>query len=68
MESYPLPHHSANLSIALFDISNAAALRSRLVAASTAVGEEGDHERERLDFAFVDGSMVRSFARNVGLS
>lgn len=59
METLPLPSGST-AHYALFTISNAAALRTRLVAASQlAADEEGNAERAKLDFAFIDGSMVR---------
>jgi len=61
MESYPLPHHGATVHLALFHpIHNAAALRSRLVSASTLPQDEvGNRERSAVDFAFVDARMVR---------
>ncbi|KPV77462.1 uncharacterized protein RHOBADRAFT_51312 [Rhodotorula graminis WP1] len=62
METYPLPHHQATVHLALFHpIHNAAALRSRLVSASTlAQDEAGNRERAAVDFAFVDARMITS--------
>lgn len=58
MESLPLPSgYTAHY--ALFTLTNAAELRTRLVAASQlAADAEGDAERDRLDFSFIDASMV----------
>lgn len=62
MESLSLAHHGVSVHVGLFSpITNAAALRARLVAASQLPQDaEGDAERARLDFAFVDGAMVSS--------
>ena len=58
METLPLPS-GFTAHYALFTIANAAALRTRLIAASQlAADEEGDAERERLNFAFIDAAMV----------
>jgi EKC/KEOPS complex subunit CGI121/TPRKB len=61
MESYPLPHLSTTVHLALFSpLANAAALRTRLVSASQLpANEEGERERRAVDFAFVDASRVR---------
>jgi EKC/KEOPS complex subunit CGI121/TPRKB len=62
MESYHLPQFPSSYSsihIALFkDVKNSASLRKRLVAASTMEGSEGDQERDKLDYAFIEGNMV----------
>lgn len=60
MESYPLPHYDSIIYIALFEkLANAAALRQRLIAASQLPDDdESNEERSRVDFAFVDASMV----------
>ncbi|GAA5823652.1 hypothetical protein JCM11251_000712 [Rhodosporidiobolus azoricus] len=62
MESYPLHYASSTVHLALFSpLPNAAALRQRLIAASTLSAEEGgDEERRKVDFAFVDAGMVTS--------
>jgi len=45
--------------IALFrGVSNAAALKSRIIAASTAEGEFGEKEREAVNFSFIDARLV----------
>ena len=63
MESLQFPHFQSKHSqvhIALFrDVSNAAALKSRIVAAATAEGDYGENEREAVNFAFVDARLVR---------
>lgn len=41
------------------DVVNAADLRKRLIAASTAIGDEGNAEREKVNFAFLNATMVR---------
>ncbi|ORY91458.1 CGI-121-domain-containing protein [Leucosporidium creatinivorum] len=62
MESFALPHHGVTVHLGLFSpISNASALRTRLVAASTLpADDEGEAERAKLDFAFVDAAMLTS--------
>ena len=64
MESYTYPHFPPHLShahIALFtDVKNASELRKRIVAAASMVGEEGEAERERVNFAFVEAKLVSS--------
>ena len=63
MESYGYTHFPSNLSnvhIALFiDVKNASELRERIVKAASLVGAEGDAERSRLDFAFIEAKLVR---------
>ena len=61
LESYQYPQFAASIYIALYStVWNAAQLRSRIIKAATAVGEEGDQEREAVNFAFVDAKMVCS--------
>ncbi|GJN89744.1 hypothetical protein Rhopal_002733-T1 [Rhodotorula paludigena] len=62
MESYPLPYHGYTVYVALFArLQNAAALRQRLVTASTLpADEDGDRERAAVDSAFVDAKMITS--------
>ncbi|KAG8808728.1 hypothetical protein FRC18_004881 [Serendipita sp. 400] len=61
MEVYHIPHFGASVHTALFhDVSNASALRSRLVAASTMQGEEGVMERGAVNFAFIDARLITS--------
>lgn len=53
------PPHLSHVHIALFtDVKNAPELRSRLIKASTMEGEEGEKEREAVNFAFVDAAPV----------
>lgn len=72
METYPFPQFAAppslggpsrvaHVHIALFkNVSNAAWLRSRLVEVSTIEGAEGDAAREEMDYALIEGAMVRN--------
>lgn len=61
MESYPLMPHSMNVHVAHFTIRNAQELRTRLVTASTMPdGIEGNLERERVRFTFIDAAMISS--------
>ena len=57
---YPqLPSEFATIYIALStDVGNATELKKGLVAASIMPGEEGDIEREAVNFAFVDARLV----------
>ena len=63
MESFrytQFPPEFAAVHVALFtDVANAAELKKRLVAASVMPGEEGDIEREAVNFAFIDARLVR---------
>lgn len=71
METYPFPQFAAPPSLgepsrvayvhlALFeDVSNAAWLRSRLVEVSTLEGSEGEAARDEMDYALIEGAMVR---------
>lgn len=46
--------------MALFhDVPDAAGLRARLISASTMQGAEGNAERAKVDFAFLDARSVR---------
>ncbi|KAG7529522.1 hypothetical protein FFLO_05590 [Filobasidium floriforme] len=62
MESYHLSHFPVDHSsvhLAFFkNVTNSADLRKRLVAAATMEGEEGDRERDLLDYAFVEANMI----------
>ncbi|KAI0368477.1 CGI-121-domain-containing protein [Pilatotrama ljubarskyi] len=56
-----LPAQISTVHIALFtDVSNSAALRSRIVRASQLEGPEGDTEREAVNFAFIDARLICS--------
>jgi hypothetical protein len=63
MESLHYPHFDAQhsqVSIALFrNVTNAGAVKARIIAAATAEGEAGDAEREAVNFAFIDARLVR---------
>jgi hypothetical protein len=59
MESFAYPHFSSTAHVALFNcVTNAAQLRARIVRASSLEGDEGDAEREAVNFAFVDARLV----------
>ena len=62
MESYTLPHMPSELScvhVCLFKhVSNAKAIKQALIAASSMEGPEGDEERDKYDFCFVEGKTV----------
>ncbi|KAK7683058.1 hypothetical protein QCA50_013730 [Cerrena zonata] len=64
MQSYDYPHfpdYASNFHFALFtNVSNAADLRNRLVQASTMQGEEGEAERQAVDFAFIEATLICS--------
>ncbi|POY74106.1 hypothetical protein BMF94_2918 [Rhodotorula taiwanensis] len=61
MESYPLSYAEATVHLCLFEVSNAAELRSRLVTASQLPDDDrGDEERAAVDFAFIDAKMITS--------
>lgn len=57
LPSFPLSYHTVH--IALFhNVTNAAAIRQRLIQASTATGREGDRARAAVDYSFIEASMV----------
>jgi hypothetical protein len=62
METHTYPHFPSEVStvhLALYsNVTNAAELKRRLVAAATQPGEEGDREREAVNYAFVDAKLV----------
>jgi len=59
MESWEYPNLSAVVHVALFDnVRDAKTLRSRLVAAASLPGADGEAEREAVNFAFVEASLV----------
>lgn len=63
MESYSLEHMPTELSqihLQLFkNVTNAAELRSGLVAAASLEGDAGERERERYDYCFIEAKTVR---------
>ncbi|KAG9050889.1 hypothetical protein FS837_001543 [Tulasnella sp. UAMH 9824] len=64
LEAYSYPHLSNELSKVfvglLVNVKNSSAIRSRIIAASTAAGEAGDIEREAVNFAFIDARTLTS--------
>ncbi|TFY63359.1 hypothetical protein EVG20_g6351 [Dentipellis fragilis] len=64
METYAYPHFppsSSAVHVALFtNVTNASDLRARIVKASTLEGPEGDAERARVNFAFIDARLISS--------
>ncbi|KAH9007272.1 CGI-121-domain-containing protein [Lactarius hatsudake] len=61
MESFAYPHFSSIAHVALFDrVTNAGEIRARIVRASSLEGDEGDAEREAVNFAFIDARLVTS--------
>ncbi|KIO29161.1 hypothetical protein M407DRAFT_70869 [Tulasnella calospora MUT 4182] len=64
IEAYSYPHLPNDLSRVfvglLVNVKNASAIRSRIIAASTAAGESGDVEREAVNFAFIDARTLTS--------
>ncbi|KIY69039.1 CGI-121-domain-containing protein [Cylindrobasidium torrendii FP15055 ss-10] len=61
MDSFTFDHLDAIAYYALYaPINNAASIRQRIVAAATADGPEGDREREEMNFAFIDASLITS--------
>lgn len=69
METYIYPHFPQDLSavyVALFTgVSNAAQLRRRLITAASMAGDEGELERENVNFAFIDARKVCSRHRSL---
>lgn len=65
METYTLPFVPPNVGtvhIAYFeDVSNAAAIKKRLIDAARTEGEEGERARAAVDFAFIDADLVRVY-------
>jgi hypothetical protein len=60
MESYHYPECNLTAHVALYtSVTNGATLRQRIVSAATAVGPEGDVERDALNFAFINARLVR---------
>jgi EKC/KEOPS complex subunit CGI121/TPRKB len=62
METYTFPHfpqYATPIHIALFDnVSNSSGIRKKLIEASTMEGSEGDVARDKVDFGFIDASLV----------
>ncbi|KAG1729084.1 kinase binding protein CGI-121-domain-containing protein [Suillus paluster] len=62
METYYYSQFNhAVVQIVLFDkVTNAAAIRSRIVQAAKIIGVDGDTEREAVNFAFIDARLISS--------
>ncbi|KAF5388147.1 hypothetical protein D9615_000010 [Tricholomella constricta] len=64
METFTFPQFSTDRSVvhtALYtNISNAAALRKRIIEAAVAEGEAGERERDAVNFAFIDARLITS--------
>jgi EKC/KEOPS complex subunit CGI121/TPRKB len=60
METYYYSQfNNAVVHVALFDdVTNAAAIRSRIVRAARNLSVDGDTEREAVNFAFIDARLV----------
>lgn len=62
METFHFPcfdAHRSTVYYALFcDVERPLVLKNRIIAAATAEGEDGQHEREALNFAFIDARLV----------
>lgn len=62
LERLTYPHFEGDLSTVyiglLENVKNSASLRSRIIAAASAQGTEGDVEREAVNFAFIDARTV----------
>ena len=55
------PSYATPIHIALFkNVTNSSGIRKRLIEASTMAGEEGDVARDKVDFGFIDASLVCS--------
>jgi EKC/KEOPS complex subunit CGI121/TPRKB len=61
METYYYTHFNhAVVHVALFnDVTNSAAIRSRIIQAARIPGVDGDTKREAINFAFIDARLVR---------
>jgi len=61
METIHLPALNKTAFVSLFkDIQNPGSILSRIQSASKLEGEEGDRERQRVNFAFVDAKLITS--------
>jgi len=65
METYTFPHfppYASPIHIALFiDVGNSSEIRKKLIEASTMAGPEGDEARDKVDFGFIDASLVSPY-------
>ncbi|KAF4574507.1 hypothetical protein EYR36_005849 [Pleurotus pulmonarius] len=64
METFTNPHFPKNLSVAhvalYASVKNAKELRSRIIKAATLEGDEGEQERQAVNFAFIDARLITS--------
>ena len=64
METFTFPHfpsYASPIHAALFkNVTNSSGIRKRLIEASTMTGGEGDVARDKVDFGFIDASLVCS--------
>ncbi|KAG6915045.1 hypothetical protein DXG01_013775 [Tephrocybe rancida] len=64
MEAYPFPQFSGSRSqvhAALYtNVTNAAAVRKRIIDAATASGPEGEAARDAVNFAYIDARLITS--------
>ncbi|RDB15625.1 hypothetical protein Hypma_004011 [Hypsizygus marmoreus] len=64
IETFTFPQFSPDRSVVhvglYTNIKNAAGLRKRIIGAAGMQGEEGDREREAVNFAFVDARLITS--------
>ncbi|KAJ8592154.1 CGI-121-domain-containing protein [Rhizopogon salebrosus TDB-379] len=62
MDTYYYTHFNhAVVHVALFnDVTNSAAIRSRIIQAARIPGVDGDTEREAINFAFIDARLISS--------
>ncbi|KAK7051385.1 hypothetical protein VNI00_004885 [Paramarasmius palmivorus] len=61
METFTFTHASYTAHVALFHpVKNAAEIRKRIVEAARMQGEQGEEERQKMDFAFIEAGLVTS--------
>ncbi|KAL4075554.1 kinase binding protein CGI-121-domain-containing protein [Scleroderma citrinum] len=61
MDVYHYPQFNAVVYTAKFkNVKNAGAIRKRIIKAATAVGPDGDAEREAVNFAFIEAKLITS--------
>lgn len=58
MESWEYPGLARVYACLFTDVRNSGALRTRLVNAASLPGEEGELEREAVNFSFIDAAAV----------
>jgi EKC/KEOPS complex subunit CGI121/TPRKB len=64
ISTYNFDHLDCVVYTALYtSVKNAGALKKRIISASLADGPEGEAERDAVDFAFIDASLVCPLSR-----